>query len=128
MIYQHVNKRTKILPIATPTQPIYATSLIMFALPISMPRFKSINFYHNIPKTKLFFAKFVCVLGAGLRLQASKTPTPIANFWLRAWCFDCCYVVLCKLILQLAGVYGFPEAALSLNKFAHPVIDHSLNN
>ena len=32
---------------------IYATSLIMFALPISMSRFKSINFYQNIPKIKL---------------------------------------------------------------------------
>ena len=45
---------------------------------------------------------------------------PIANFWLRAWCFYCCYVTLCKPILRLAGVYGFPQAALSLNKFAHP--------
>ena len=45
---------------------------------------------------------------------------PIANFWLHAWCFNCCYVILCKLILRLAGVYGFPQAALSLNKFAHP--------
>ena len=29
------------------------------------------------------------------------------------------YAILCKLILRLAGVYGFPQAALSLNKFAH---------
>ena len=79
----------------------------MFALPIFTPRFKSINFYQNIPKIKLFLqknAKFFCA----------------GNFWLRAWCFNCCYVILCKLILRLAGVYGFPQAALSLNKFAHP--------
>ena len=29
----------------------------MFALPISKPRFKSINFYQNIPKIKLFLQK-----------------------------------------------------------------------
>ena len=56
--------------------PIYATSLIMFALPISMPRFKSINFYQNIPKIKLFLQKnaqvFVCWM---LR---SQTPVPPA--------------------------------------------------
>ena len=36
IIYQHLNKRTNILPLAT--------SLIMFALPISKPRFNSIIF------------------------------------------------------------------------------------
>ena len=35
-------------------------------------------------------------------------------------CFYRCYIILCKLILRLAGVYGFPQAALSLNNFAHP--------
>ena len=44
---------------------------------------------------------------------------PIAYFWLRAWSFYCCCVILCELILRLAGVYGFPQAAVSLNKFAH---------
>ena len=44
IIYQHLNKRTKILPFATSQIAIYATSLIMFALPISKPRFKSIIF------------------------------------------------------------------------------------
>ena len=55
---------------------IYAISLIMFALPISMPRFKSINFYQNSPKIKLFLQKnakfFVCW---GLFPQ---TPVPAA--------------------------------------------------
>ena len=45
---------------------------------------------------------------------------PIANFWLRAWCFHCSCIILSKTILRLAGVYGFPQSALSLNKFAHP--------
>ena len=55
MIYQHVNKKTKILPLATShIQPIYATSLIMFTLLIPMPSFKSINFDQNRPKIKLF--------------------------------------------------------------------------
>ena len=44
IIYQHLNKRTKILPLATSEKPIYATSLIMFAMPISKPRFKGIIF------------------------------------------------------------------------------------
>ena len=53
----------------------------MFALPISMPRFKSIIFYPNSPKIKLFLKKKVQkfrVLGAPL------SDPPIANFWLRA--------------------------------------------
>ena len=35
-------------------------------------------------------------------------------------CFYCCFVILCKLILRLAGVYGFPRAVLFLNNFADP--------
>ena len=92
----------------------------MFALPIFMPRFKSINFYQSIPKTKLFLQKneeFFCTEGSTPR---PPKHFPIANFWLRAWCFYCCYVILCKPIMRLAGVYGFPQAAFSLNKFAHP--------
>ena len=59
MIYQHLNKRTKILPSATShiahlhNQFNYG----MFAQPISMPRFKSIIFDQNRPKTKLFLQK-----------------------------------------------------------------------
>ena len=34
--------------------------------------------------------------------------------------FFCLYFILCKLILRLAGIYGFPKAALSLNNFSHP--------
>ena len=45
--------------------------------------------------------------------------SPITNFWLRARFFNCYYVILCKLILRLAVVYGFLQAALFLNKFAH---------
>ena len=71
--YQHVNKRTKILPLAT--SHIYATSLFIFALPISMPRFKRIIYYQNIPKLGSFCKKkakyFVCW---GLRPQ-----TPVSS-------------------------------------------------
>ena len=71
-----------------------------------------------------------CVLGAlpsdprdfsgwGVCSQNPKTSL-IVNFWLRAWCFYCYTVILCKLILRLAAGYGFAQVALSLNKFAHP--------
>ena len=30
---------------------------------------------------------------------------------------ETCYIILCKLILRLAGVCGFPQEALSLNNF-----------
>ena len=65
MIYQHVNKRAKILPLATFTYPIYANSLIRFALPISMPRFKSIIFYQYSPKIKLILKKNAKFSSAG---------------------------------------------------------------
>ena len=62
MIYQHANKRSKILPIAT----FHTAHLVTFALPISMPRFKGINLYQNMPKIKLFLQKMQnpFVLGA----------------------------------------------------------------
>ena len=70
---------------------------------------------------------FLCVGGSAPVPPAAEgfapnpqTHPPIANFWLRARCLNRCYVILCKLILRLAGVYGFPQAAFSLNKFAHP--------
>ena len=50
IIYQHLNKRTKILPLATFQIAHLCNQLIMFALPISMQRFKSIIFYQNSPK------------------------------------------------------------------------------
>ena len=100
----------------------------MFALPISMPGFKSIIFYFNSPKIKLFLrkkAKFSstpppdpCVSGGwGLRPQTpnglwqpgAKPPDPqhsypIANFWLRAYL----YLILAKSTLQfLAKIFFF---------------------
>ena len=66
----------------------------MFALPIFMPRFKSINFYQNSPKTKLHLQNIRALEarrpdirtsgGWGLRSQTPKTAPPIANNWLRA--------------------------------------------
>ena len=44
MIYQLVNKKAEILPLVTSNITLNATSLIMFALSISIARFKSINF------------------------------------------------------------------------------------
>ena len=106
--------------------------------------FKSINFYQNILKIKFLSLKFLSkypfflqknavFLCWGLRLQISVLPVaargfvprpskhlPIANFLLRSWWFYCCNVILCKPILRLAGVRGFPQEALPLNKFAHP--------
>ena len=50
-----------------------------------MPRFKSIIFYKNSSKIKLFLqknAKFLSAWGSAPR--PPKQPLPIANFWLRA--------------------------------------------
>ena len=108
----------------------------MSALPMFMPRFKSINCYQNIPKIKLLLqknAKFFSGLCLRPQLPAAEgfAPRPpqhpsITNFGLRAWYFNCCYVILCQLILLRADVYGFPQAALSLNKFAHLCNRYSL--
>ena len=65
MIYQHIKKRTKILPLANSHSRFYATGLIMFALPISIPRYKSIFFYLNSPKIKLFLQKNAKLSSAG---------------------------------------------------------------
>ena len=121
----------------------------MFALPIFMLRFESINFYQNIPKIKLFLQKKMQLNAKKCKCKKKEPPDPRASsdwglcpqtpslrrletspsglqsipptyFFLRAWCFYCGYVILCKLILRLAGVYSFPQAALSLDKFAYP--------
>ena len=57
MIYQHVNERAKILLVTFHIAHLYANSLIRFALPIPMPRFKSIIFYQYSRKIKLFLKK-----------------------------------------------------------------------
>ena len=94
----------------------------MFALPNFMPRCKSINLFQNILKISCFCKKIqhFFVLGAPPPDRRASCIPRIANFWLHAGCFYCWYVILCKLILRLDGVYGFPQAALSWNKFAHP--------
>ena len=70
----------------------------MFALPISMLRFKSIIFYQNSPRIKLLLQKNAKFFSAGgsapktlVPLAAGdfaprppKHPPPIANFWLHA--------------------------------------------
>ena len=76
MIYQHVNKRAKILPLATFHIALYANSSIRFALPISLPRFKSIIFYQYSPKIKLFLKKNAKFSSAGG--SAPQTPVPPA--------------------------------------------------
>ena len=65
MIYQHVSKRAKILLLASLHIALYANNLIRFALPISMPCFKSIIFYQYSPKTKLFLKKNAKFSSAG---------------------------------------------------------------
>ena len=49
----------------------------MFALPISMPRFKSIIFYQNKPKIKLFLQKNAKFSSAGA--SAPSAPGPQAS-------------------------------------------------
>ena len=98
----------------------------MFALPISMPCFKNINFLSKIPKIKLFLQKnanfFVCwVLRPQTLVPPAAGPRPSASGGWGLSFFCCSYVILHKLILRLAGNYGFPQAALSLSKFVHPL-------
>ena len=50
-----------------------------------MPRFKSIIFYQNSPKIKLFLKKNAKVSSAGAPPPDPQTSPPIANLWLRAW-------------------------------------------
>ena len=134
MTYQHVNMRSKILPLAISNIAHLCNHFNHACTANFYATFKSINFYQNIPKIKLFLQKsakfFVCwglrlktpVLSAARsfapRPQASsgwglppprppKQP-PIANFCQRARCFYCCCVILCKLILSLAGICSFP--------------------
>ena len=72
MIYQLVNKRTEILPLAT--SHIAHLCNYVFALLISMPHFKSINFYQNRLKIKLFLKKNTKFSIAGV-----STPRPRAS-------------------------------------------------
>ena len=95
----------------------------MFAQPISMPRFKSINFYLKTPKIKLqYFCKkmqnCLCAGGSFPRLPClgklgalpSKHPL-LYNFGYAPGVFIAVMLFLCKLILRLADVYGFPQTA-----------------
>ena len=116
IIYQHLNKRTKFFTIShLPNSNIYATSLIMFALPISKPRFKGIIFFIKLGLKLSCFckknAKFSSAGGSAPRSPciwrlgalppnplplaaesfAPRPPKqrPIANFWLRACVKPC---------------------------------------
>ena len=80
----------------------------MFALPISMPRFKSIIFYQNWSKIKLFLQKMqnfralktkaLPPAGEGFAPRPPKI-APIANFWLRT-CICIASVVCLSSFLQ----------------------------
>ena len=110
IIYLHLNTRIKILPLATFQIAHLCNEFIMFALPISMPCFKSIIFLNqNSPKMKLFLQKHPKILSARgtapsfpcLRRLGALPPYPLppaaggfsprplkqlpfANFWLCA--------------------------------------------
>ena len=73
------------LSLATAHIAFYANSLIRFALPISMPRFKSIIFCQNSPKIKLFFKKMQKFQALGDPPRDPQIQPPIANFWLHTW-------------------------------------------
>ena len=57
MIYQHVNKRTAMLSLATSHIAHLCNQLNHVALPNFMPRFKSIIFYLNSSEVKVFSQK-----------------------------------------------------------------------
>ena len=67
------------------------------------------------PQTSLPFAA-----AGGFALQAPKTPPTLRISGCVTGVIIAVMFFLCKLILRLAGVGGFLQAALSLNKFAHP--------
>ena len=90
MIYLQVNKRTAMLSLATSHIAHLCNQLNHVALPISMPRFKSIIFIKIAPKFSYFCKKLRNFLALG---ASPRTPTglwrlrhspPIVNFWLRA--------------------------------------------
>ena len=101
IIYQRLNKRTKILPLATSQLAHLCYQFNIFALPISKPRLKSIMFFIKIALKLSYFCKKMQnfrALGApppdshwppAAGVQAPRTPKqppPIANFWLCACC------------------------------------------
>ena len=55
---------------------MHATSLIMLALPTSMPRFKSTIFHQNIPKIKLFLHKNAKFSSARGKAAGGFAPRP----------------------------------------------------
>ena len=57
IIYQHLNTRIKILPLATFQIAHSCNEFIMFALPISMPCLKSIIFLNKIALKLSYFCK-----------------------------------------------------------------------
>ena len=93
IIYQHLNKRTNILPLATsqnsPFMPPVSSCLHCQFLSHVL---KALFFNRNSPKIKLFLQKNAKFSSAGgsaprplcLRHQTSQTAPSIANFWLRA--------------------------------------------
>ena len=78
MIFQHVNKGTKILGIAT-SHIVYLWNKCnhVFVLLIPMPRFISINFYQNKNEIKLFLLKniFFRVLEVPTFLFRNRPPS-----------------------------------------------------
>ena len=50
-----------------------------------MPRFKSITFYQNSRKIKLFLKKMQNFLALGAPHPDTQNSPPIASFWLRVW-------------------------------------------
>ena len=77
MVYQHVNNSAKILPLATFRIAHLCKQFNQFALPISMPRFKSIIFYQYSPKIKLILKKNAKFSSAG-----GSAPRPPCLRWL----------------------------------------------
>ena len=84
--YQLVNKRTEILPLATSRIAIahlciqFNHGFVLLISMISMPYFKSINFYQNRPKIKLFLPKnikFSSSEGSAPRPPKQPPPPPL---------------------------------------------------
>ena len=95
MVYQHVNNRAKILPLATFRIAHLCKQFNQFALPISMPRFKSIIFYQYSPKIKLFLKKNAKFSSAGGSAPRPPNTAPRNCEFLAMCCprFGLCIIV-----------------------------------
>ena len=100
MIYQHLNKRTAMLSLATSYIAHYCNQLIHVALPISMPRYKSITVFFIKIALKLSYickknAKFLSAGAPPPNLRVSvgwgQSPQIPPHLWISGYAPGCAF-------------------------------------